>query len=281
MPHIIEIIEKINTNPTKKDIYEIIDLMKKNNYSQIIDFYKKNKKKYLYRGSKQNNNIYISRPKELRIPKDSSIINHIIYDNVFDFLNFKAKRTNSIFCTPSYGIAKNYGNVYVIFPKNNFNFLYSSNIKDLYLFNINRLVNIFITKYEDSFIIRSNKDFIFYILKRNKKDEAVDELIKIFNLDKNGKDYYKKIKIHFLIELVEKEINEKNKKYFYEWLKKYAENGLENKKIFNFYKNFFKKFYKNDNLENALKYKNTEILVSCEDFISINYDLIENYGVEI
>lgn len=55
-----------------------------------------------------------------------------IVDQVYDYLNIKSKRSNSIFCTSNLHETRNYGDEYVIFPIGNFNYSWSQMYPDLY-----------------------------------------------------------------------------------------------------------------------------------------------------
>jgi cell fate (sporulation/competence/biofilm development) regulator YlbF (YheA/YmcA/DUF963 family) len=89
--------------------------------------------KLLYRGTRDHVHQYEGRSREDRQVKDSNQEISRKFDETLMALGVKALRSNSIYTTSSYGFASSYGyNVYMIFPKNGFNFL-STNKRDLIL----------------------------------------------------------------------------------------------------------------------------------------------------
>lgn len=91
--------------------------------------------KLLYRGTRDDVPQYEGRSREDRSVKDSNAEISAKFDEMLAALGVKALRSNSIYTTTSYGFASSYGhNVYMIFPKNGFNFL-STNDSDLILSN--------------------------------------------------------------------------------------------------------------------------------------------------
>ena len=87
--------------------------------------------KFLHRGVGGNPpEIFVSRSREDRRPVDSDEGLTKIYDNFLKQLGFKSLRSNSIFCSPQYRVAREYGAVFYIFPFDGFNFTWSKNISD-------------------------------------------------------------------------------------------------------------------------------------------------------
>jgi len=89
----------------------------------------------LYHGSRSTNKftlIYKNKIRHDRRPSDSSKQHHNFYNNLFSKFGFATNRSNSIFCTGDLAMAKNYGEELVIFPIGNFNFLWSSKVKDMF-----------------------------------------------------------------------------------------------------------------------------------------------------
>lgn len=111
--------------------------------SNIIEYINTHCKKYLsenpnflntplYRGMKESSEILIKNIRSDRKPLDSSSLYHKIFTDGFKDAGIAATRDNSIFCTGNNADASRYGNVYVIFPIDDFSFSYSPSISDLY-----------------------------------------------------------------------------------------------------------------------------------------------------
>jgi hypothetical protein len=99
-------------------------------------------KSLLYRGVKTWTSQYQSRSREDREPKDSHLPLSKIFDQMLIQLGSKAIRSNSIFTTSSYSFASSYGfSVYIILPKNGFNFL-STNQRDFVLDSSGQLLDL-------------------------------------------------------------------------------------------------------------------------------------------
>jgi len=97
--------------------------------------------KLLYRGTRNDEDQFEGRSREDRQTKDSSSQVSAKFDQMLSELGVKALRSNSIYTTSSYGFASAYGhNVYIIFPKNGFNFL-GTNKRDLILENWTQLMD--------------------------------------------------------------------------------------------------------------------------------------------
>lgn len=117
-------------------IFDILD-------SDCSDFVKDMKKArlVLYRGTRNDASVFEAHTMEDRRPKDSNAEVTELYDQMMSALGVKALRSNSIFTTTNYGFAANYGrDVYMIFPKNGFDFL-STDVKDLILDKKYQLAN--------------------------------------------------------------------------------------------------------------------------------------------
>lgn len=92
--------------------------------------------RFLYRGTKAHTESWYqsqTRPGRSPVDTDPRIQNFIDYK--FSAVGLTALRHNSLFATPSYQAAKKYGNVYMIFPKDDFAWTGSTKIKDLYVDN--------------------------------------------------------------------------------------------------------------------------------------------------
>lgn len=96
--------------------------------SEIISLYKKNEI-FLLRGidydrSKDIKAIKI-KPKPNRIPKDSDVQLTKFMNQYLAYKGFELNRSNSLFATFSHDQASNYGNVFILFPKNGFKYIYA------------------------------------------------------------------------------------------------------------------------------------------------------------
>jgi transcription antitermination factor NusG len=102
-------------------------------YQQINDYDDYNKKRFLYRGIRSYEDALYGKPFDARRPKDSVLEINQLADKALTNAGFKARRTNSIFTTSNKEQASNYGNVYIIFPVDGFDFTYSRRNSDLVL----------------------------------------------------------------------------------------------------------------------------------------------------
>jgi hypothetical protein len=88
--------------------------------------------KFLFRGQADALlPVFVANPRPDRKPKDSNPAAQELFDNYLTIMGFKALRSNSIFTTSNYGQALQYGIVYAIFPKNGFDFSWSTEHDDL------------------------------------------------------------------------------------------------------------------------------------------------------
>ena len=69
---------------------------------------------------------------EHRRPKDTNPNTQRLIDYKLREAGFKALRSNSIFATSRYGVTKQYGRTYVLFPLNGFDFTWSNKIQDIW-----------------------------------------------------------------------------------------------------------------------------------------------------
>lgn len=99
--------------------------------------------RFLFRGIgyKKQDDAFIGNPKEDREPKDSSPEAQRLVDGAISMLGGKALRGNSIFTSSSYSQAENYGQVYIIFPVDGFNFMWSKIEHDLVLDHIPDIIH--------------------------------------------------------------------------------------------------------------------------------------------
>ena len=116
--------EEKDENKIQKFLIECDDYLKNINLQKLV-----------YSGRNRTYNIGRENVRKRRIPKDTPLFLHNELDNAFkkDF-GVKA-RTKGIFVTKSLYTAESYGqNVYYVFPTgNNYKFIYSEEISDLYI----------------------------------------------------------------------------------------------------------------------------------------------------
>lgn len=87
---------------------------------------------YLYRGMSANSIAFVGRSRDNRTPADSTKFFQDAFDTLLTDWGFAARRSNSIFCSTSPGHASSFGEIYYIFPKDGFKFLYTS-VNDIVL----------------------------------------------------------------------------------------------------------------------------------------------------
>lgn len=97
------------------------------------DFLDASKGVPLYRGVNCKYEVFIKDVPQDRIPKDSSQEFHAAYNQIAADLGWKTNRSNSICTTGDYDTARRYGStVYVVFPKGEYHFLWSNQVRDMY-----------------------------------------------------------------------------------------------------------------------------------------------------
>src|SRR5574344_195539 len=99
--------------------------------SNIIEIYDE-RPYFLYRGIKGVDSIVTPEPPKNRKPKDSNINLQTLIDNWLNDNGYSVLRSNSYFCTSNYNIAKYYGQPYLVFPENGFDYLWFENSPDLH-----------------------------------------------------------------------------------------------------------------------------------------------------
>lgn len=117
-----------------KSIEDWITEIKENCSDYISAVIKTAKVPYvLYRGYNKTFGVATKLfPREDRLPKDMSIVIHSILDELF-YKKFGWKpRSKGVFATGSRSFAQNYGKPYLFFPSNNFKFIWSNEIQDLW-----------------------------------------------------------------------------------------------------------------------------------------------------
>jgi len=88
--------------------------------------------KYLYRGSRDHGVAYMGRSTNKRRASDTPDFVQDNLNQLFLKAGYKAVRGNSIFTSGNENVAADYGDVYIIFPVDGFNFTWSSKIADLF-----------------------------------------------------------------------------------------------------------------------------------------------------
>lgn len=252
-----------------KDIDQIIHEIKEN-CSQILQIYKKNKK-FLYRGIKSTSDKIIKiKPKENRKPLDMEENIHNFLVEVFKNLHPEVNRNNSLFLTSLKWSASHYGMVYIMFPKNEFKYLWSEEIEDLFEYIDYYFENL--CKENDNIIILEDKntlnDYVFEI-----KEEYLQE-VKKYMIDeikektKITNNINKDMKIFELIKANNHILNMNN-----DIIKQFIKKGIfiqlnDSKKIKETTIKKFRKLYKNNDIEKAL-FSESEIIMKSEFFYGI------------
>ena len=130
-----EISDKEAKNPRIQGIPKsVVRLLKgiNKNASTIMNAYQRTGK-FLYRGIKSDEDAVYGKPFDQRRAKDSNAELSNILNNALASQGFAARRDNTTFTSGSYSQASGYGTVYIIFPRDGFNFHYSKKIGDLVL----------------------------------------------------------------------------------------------------------------------------------------------------
>lgn len=127
----------ISESSQDASIDEVLNLI----YTDCMPFVKdlaKDKSKLshrlLFSGRNNSKDYFTGKVRSDRRPKDTDEFVHEIFDELFNKnFGFRA-RSNAIFCTGRESTAKSYGsNVYIIFPKGQYKFVYNPKIIDLYM----------------------------------------------------------------------------------------------------------------------------------------------------
>lgn len=120
--------KKASNNP---QIVKIVNAISKD-CSQIVAYYRKSGN-VLMRGIESKADIFVGRSWANRKPTHSKALYQELYDRVLKKNGFKALRSNSIFTTGRYDHAEEYGDVFIIFPKNGFAYHWNKEVPDLVL----------------------------------------------------------------------------------------------------------------------------------------------------
>lgn len=293
MENLKKILKNINSLDLYYDNKELQDNLTKlfkilyPNISQILKIYKDNNK-FFYRGISSSENIFIYKPRKNRKPKDTSMEGHNFFNKILNsYTNNKVNRSNATFATSNFYEADKYGNVFIIFPFNNFDYLFSNKIKDLYDFykkSKETIYNkkIFNKKYALSFF--RNGEIIIRIMKNNEDVNVLFEEMKTYY-----RIYHKKIlskykfdeantkekKIEKILYILRHEIlGEKHENFIQNLLKKYTINIFDDKTYIDAFKKTVDKYYKfNTNIEEALKTK-TEVMFRTDYVLCVHHELL-------
>lgn len=109
---------------------DIIKFVKKN-CSQILSVYNKRPLNLLYSGKTSRIDVLFGKSINGRNPLGTDYIIHKKINSILKQCGFKARRDNSIFCISLDGVASDYGNVYVVFPLNGFDYSWCKQAHDL------------------------------------------------------------------------------------------------------------------------------------------------------
>lgn len=113
----------------------------KKNCTEIIHFYKKYEM-FIFSGKDESSEIFYKDYPVKRFPKHTSFVFHKYINFLFEKSGFAVNRSNCFFGSGDKNVAKKFGNIYVIFPKNGFEILWSKYVYDLYE-NMNQFSEIF------------------------------------------------------------------------------------------------------------------------------------------
>jgi hypothetical protein len=116
-----------------KSTDRVIDFIRKNcqpflaaNKSSLLD------ETYLLSGTNRwNSRVFKSPVPTNRMPRDTSLLIHNLFDNYFKQHFGIPYRSNALFTTTQSSVAEQYGNVYAVFPIGNFSILTSPMVEDL------------------------------------------------------------------------------------------------------------------------------------------------------
>jgi GNAT superfamily N-acetyltransferase len=131
----------------------------KTNCTQILNIYKQ-LNMILYRGIKTTQDYFKAQSPINRPPRDTDEKNQIMIDDKLESSGFKALRRNSIFTSSFKMGVEYYGEIYVIFPEDGFDFTWSSLIADLYQ-EYTDINSKFYEDFTDDLINMSNNRFIY------------------------------------------------------------------------------------------------------------------------
>ncbi|MCS7316833.1 MAG: hypothetical protein NZZ41_00725 [Candidatus Dojkabacteria bacterium] len=257
----------------------------KQNCTRIINVYNKTDL-FLFRGSKKFRLYYSFEPQIERNPRNTSKEVHDLIDIIFKEAKIEVNRKNCIFCTSDKNFAAVFGKVYMIFPSDDFKFVWSPFINDFSaeqekIFNSTDFdsdKNIFIFKetrqgYENFY----SKTLGVFTLKN--EQEAIKNLLTILknrypSLNFNG--------IRNLFDLKHKHVSifnnifygfdEKINSKIKAWIKEYAISIEDSKDFLNYMARKVRNMYYENDIEGALKSQN-EIMMKARKFYAISEEL--------
>ncbi|MCS7316835.1 MAG: hypothetical protein NZZ41_00735 [Candidatus Dojkabacteria bacterium] len=267
---------------TQKDVIELL----KKDCKYILYFYKKHKKVF-YRGMKNNEAFVVKKYRKERFFKNMNKDLSDLIDEALNELGKKAKRINSIFVTTKYLQAKQYGNVFIIFPKDGFHFTFSKSVYDLFL-DINPLLkralknrnDILFYKYKpyvfkDEKYLEIFKSYLISLIKKStgvspiKKDAFIKELNDDIHSFSDLSAYLKKT-FYFFDDL---------KNQVLDFLNKNAKSYLEVQEIKELIKNEIKKAYDENDLNEAFGNFNGEVMISNSLYYGVNFEKLKKYHI--
>lgn len=123
---------KVDYKKIKENQFNDIWTKIENECQQIIQLYKEHSDSFLYRGSSNKPLFFKINPRQNRNPLHSGPEFQEAIDIGLKTLGFETLRSNSIFCSLSRSQAYQYGDVYILFPIDNFKYLWFQNSDDLY-----------------------------------------------------------------------------------------------------------------------------------------------------
>lgn len=134
-----DILNKIESEKDLDTVNKTVSFIEKN-CTDILELYR-NYGKYFYRGINisigfhsisKNSNIYFGKAPENRRPIDTPFWMQKQLDIQLNGAGFKALRSNSIFCIGNKTAAFGYGEAYMIFPVNGFDYSWCNSAVDLF-----------------------------------------------------------------------------------------------------------------------------------------------------
>lgn len=109
------------------NVVKMIELIKVN-CSESLSYMKKDSH-FLYRGmSEHHEAMFVAGTRLARKPLHSNHLSSVIIDNALIAAGMTAIRSNSIYCTTDSRVADTYGTLYYIFPRNGFNFTWTTHV---------------------------------------------------------------------------------------------------------------------------------------------------------
>lgn len=259
----------------------------KKNCKQICNIYA-NSGKFLYSGKKSSDDFIVLNEISNRKPKDTSNEIQNLFDEILTELGFVARRSNSLFTTGNQAEAKRYGNIYIVFPYDDFHFTWSPKVRDLYG-NMRNFFGVMNRVYKDQnewafYIGEPKKDFFetefkYYYIENNKK-EALEKLKSIIRKHKNlTKEQERELdscytlmdvreKHFFIFDFVENK-NEEMKKEIRDWVEKYSIPIWKSEEFKDFLTEQIKRSYKKDDIVAAIDSWN-EVLIKAKKYILIS-----------